>query len=124
MVNLKSDWHFSAYSLDLAAKDDHFALRICAVDLKNEPLTAESFIKIKTCLAGEKISVEVADIKFEPIRDGAKSTLQDIYFFRRETASKSAKDAAGPSPRDPYRHALARRPLRKAWPFCFVNYSN
>ena len=27
-----------------------------------------------------------------------------------------------PSPRNPYRHALARRPPRKARPFCFLNY--
>ena len=37
MSNLKSGWNFSATSLDLAAKDDKFALRICAVDLKNFP---------------------------------------------------------------------------------------
>ena len=30
---------------------------------------------------------------------------------------------AGPSHRDPYRHALTRRPPRKARPFCFLNYS-
>ena len=79
MCNLKSDWNFSATSLDLATKDDQFALRICAIDLKNEPLAAEVLIKIKTCLAGAKISVEVADIKIEPIRDGAKTTLQNIF---------------------------------------------
>ena len=79
MDNLKSDWNFSATSLDLATNDDQFALRICAVDLKNEPLAAETLIKIKTCLAGAKISVEVADIKVEPIRDGAKTTLKDIF---------------------------------------------
>ena len=61
------------------ATSDHFALRICAVDLKNEPLTAETLIKIKKCLAGAKISVEVADIKVQPLRDGAKSTLQGIF---------------------------------------------
>jgi len=58
---------------------DHFALRICAVDLKNEPLAAGALIKIKKCLAGAKIPVEVADIKVQPLRDGAKSTLQDIF---------------------------------------------
>ena len=79
MGNPKSAWSFSASSLDLAAKYDHFALRICAVDLKNEPLAAGALIKTKTCLARAKISVEVADIKVEPIRDGAKSTLQDIF---------------------------------------------
>ena len=30
--------------------------------------------------------------------------------------------AAGPSPRDPYRHALTMRPPRKARPFGFLNY--
>ena len=60
MGNLKTDYDFPASSLDLAAKDDHFALRICAVDLKHKPLAAEALIKIKTCLAGAKISVEVA----------------------------------------------------------------
>ena len=45
MDNLKSDWNFPATSLDLAAKDDQFTLRVCAVDLKNEPLTAETLIK-------------------------------------------------------------------------------
>ena len=84
MGNLKSDWGFSAPSLDLAAKDDHFALHICAADLTNEPSAAEALIKIKTCLAGAKIPVEVADIKFEPLRDGAKSTLQDIFVLTAE----------------------------------------
>ena len=65
MGNLKSGWGFSASSLTLAAKSDHFALRICAVDLKNEPFAAEAHIKIKICLAGAKISIEVADIKAE-----------------------------------------------------------
>ena len=54
MGNLKSDWNFSATSLDLAAKEDQFAPRICAVDLQNGPLAAETLIKIKTCLAGAK----------------------------------------------------------------------
>ena len=73
----KSDWDFSASSLTLAETEtsDHFALRICAVDLKNEPLAAEALIKIKKCLAEAKISVEVADIKVQPLRDGAKSTF-------------------------------------------------
>ena len=30
--------------------------------------------------------------------------------------------AAGPSPRDPYRHSLEMRPSQKARPFCFLNY--
>ena len=44
---LESDWDFSGPSLILAETSDHFALRICAVDLKNEPKTAESLIKMK-----------------------------------------------------------------------------
>ena len=40
MDNLESDWDFSAPSLTLAETSDHFALRICAVDLKNEPKTS------------------------------------------------------------------------------------
>ena len=80
MDDLESDWNFSASSLTLAETSDHFALRICAVDLKNEPLAAGALmIKIKACLAGAKISVEAADIKVEPLRDGAKSTLQDNF---------------------------------------------
>ena len=75
-IILKSDWNFSATPTGLAAKDDQFALRIFAVDLKNEPLAAEALIKSKTCLAGAKIPIEVADIKVEPIRDGAKTALQ------------------------------------------------
>ena len=63
MGNLKSDRNFFASSLTLAETSDRFALRICAVDLKNEPLAAETLVKIKKCLAGAKISVEVADIK-------------------------------------------------------------
>ena len=61
MDNLEPDWNFfSAISLTLAKTSDHFALRICAVDLlKNEPKTAETLIKIKRCLAAAKISVEV-----------------------------------------------------------------
>ena len=79
MGNLESDWNFPASSLTLAETSDHFALRICAVDLKNEPLAAGSLIKIKRCLAAAKISVEVADIKVKPLRDGAKPALQDIF---------------------------------------------
>ena len=54
---------FSTSSLALAATSDHFALRICAVDLKNDSKTAEALIKIKRCLAAAQISVEVTDIK-------------------------------------------------------------
>ena len=79
MDNLKSDWGFSASLLILAETSDHFALRICAVDLKNSPFAAEALTNIKKCLDGAKTSVEVADIKVQPLRDGAKSTLQDIF---------------------------------------------
>ena len=51
MDNLESDWDFATSSLALATTSDHFALRICAVDLKNEPKTAEALDKIKRCLA-------------------------------------------------------------------------
>ena len=73
MGNLKSDWGFSASSLTLAETSDHFALRICAVDLKNAPLTAKTLIKINKCLAGANISVEVADIKVQPMRETERS---------------------------------------------------
>ena len=94
MDNLKSDWNFSASSLTLAETSDHFALHaahVCAVDLKNEPLAAETLIKIKKCLAEAKISVEVADIKVEPLRDGAKSTLQDIFVVAKLLPKASKK---------------------------------
>ena len=87
MDNLESDWDFSAPSLTLDETSDHFALRICAVDLKNKPKTAETLIKVKRCLAAAQISVEVTDIKAKPLRDGAKSTLQESLLsqncFRR-----------------------------------------
>ena len=88
MDNLESDWDFAPSSLALATTNGHFALRICAVDLKNAPFTAETVDKTKQCLAASQISVEVADIKSKPLREGSKSTLQDIYlwsrhFFRR-----------------------------------------
>ena len=79
MDNLESDWDFAASSLALATTSDHFALRICAVDLKNEPKTAEALGRIKRCLAASQISVEVTDIKAKPLRKGAKSTLQVIF---------------------------------------------
>ena len=79
MDDLKSDWDFAPSSLALAATSGHVALRICAVDLKNAPQTAEALDKIKQCLAAAQISVEVADIKIKPLRAGSKSTLQDIF---------------------------------------------
>ena len=79
MDNPKPNWNVSTSSRTLAETSDHVALRICAVDLKNEPLAAETLIKIKRCLATAKISVEVADIEVGPLRDGAKSALQGIF---------------------------------------------
>ena len=63
MENLESDWDFAASSLAIAATNDHFALRICAVDLKNAPKTADALDKIKQCLVASQISVEVTDIQ-------------------------------------------------------------
>ena len=79
MDNLESDWDFAPSSLALAATNGHFALRICAVDLKNAPFTAGTVDKIKQRLAASQISVEVADAKIKPLREGSKSTLQDIF---------------------------------------------
>ena len=93
MDNLKSDWGFSASLLILAETSDHFALRICAVDLKNEPKTAGTLGRIKRCLAASQISVEVTDIKVKPLRKGAKSTLQAIFVVAKllRKASKMLK---------------------------------
>ena len=79
MGNLESDWDFDAATLALALTPGHFALRICAVDLKNAPETAEALDKIKQCLAASQISVEVADIRVKPLRAGSTSTLQDLF---------------------------------------------
>ena len=40
MDNLESEWDFSDATLALALTAGYFALRICAVDLKNAPQTA------------------------------------------------------------------------------------
>ena len=37
-------------------------------------------------------------------------------------AARALTAAAGPSPRDPYRHALTMRPPQKVRPFSFFNY--
>ena len=42
MGNLESDWDFAPSALALAARNDHFSLRIFAVDLKNSPMAAET----------------------------------------------------------------------------------
>ena len=41
MGNLESDWGFLPATLALALTPGYFVLRICAVDLKNVPETAE-----------------------------------------------------------------------------------
>ena len=61
----------------------HFALRICAVDLKNAPETAETLDKIKQCLEASQISVEVENIKIKPLRARSTSTLQDLFVVAR-----------------------------------------
>ena len=81
MDNLESDWDFSGPSIILAETSDHFALRICAVDLKNEPKTAETRIKIKRCLAAAQVSVEVTDIKVK------------FYLCCCKTSSEGVKNA-------------------------------
>ena len=45
-------------------------------------MAAETVDKIKQCLAASQISVEVADIKVKPLREGSKSTIQDISVVR------------------------------------------
>ena len=45
MGNLEPDWEFSKATLAHALKPGYFALRICAVDLKNAPQTAEALDK-------------------------------------------------------------------------------
>ena len=72
MGNLESDWDFTPATLALATTNGHFSLRICAVDLKNAPQTARALDKIKQCLEESQISVEVADTKVRPLREGSK----------------------------------------------------
>ena len=59
MGNLESEWDFGSATLALALTPGHFALRVCAVDLKNAPQTAEPLDKIKQCLEAPQIAVEV-----------------------------------------------------------------
>ena len=56
----------------LAATNGHFALRICAIDLKNSPMAAEALDKTKQCLTAAQISVEVENIKVKPLRAGGR----------------------------------------------------
>ena len=83
MDNLESDWDFEPATLALALTPGHFALRICAVDLKNAPQTAETLDKIKQCLEASQIAVEVENIKIKPLRAGSTSTLQDLFVVAR-----------------------------------------
>ena len=49
---------------------------------------------------------------------------EGLSFFLTDLRTKEEKKLiTRPSPCDPYRHALARRPPRKARPFCFLDYS-
>ena len=83
MDNLESDWDFEPATLALALTPGYFALRVCAVDLKNAPQTAEALGKIKQCLEAPQIAVEVENIKIKPLRAGSTSTLQDIFIVAR-----------------------------------------
>ena len=71
MDNLESDWGFLPATLALALTPGYFALRICAVDLKNSPETAEALEKIKQCPEAPQISVEVENTRVKPLRAGA-----------------------------------------------------
>ena len=83
MDNLESEWDFDPATLALAKTPGHFALRVCAVDLKNAPQTAEARDKIKQCLAASQIAVETENIKVKPLRAGSTSTLQDVFIVAR-----------------------------------------
>ena len=63
--NLESEWDFLPATLALALTPGYFALRICAVDLKNALETAEALDKIKQCLEASQISVEVENIRHQ-----------------------------------------------------------
>ena len=54
--------------------------------------------------------------------DVRSAGVADWNTARQGNTERTLTAAAGPSPRDPYRHALAMRPPRKARPFCFLNY--
>ena len=57
MDNLESEWDFEAATLALALTPGHFALRVCAVDLKNAPQTAEALAKFYSSLRGPSYRV-------------------------------------------------------------------
>ena len=50
------------------------------------------------------------------------ASVADWITARRGNTERTLTAAAGSSPRDPYRHALAMRPPRKARSFGFLNY--
>ena len=107
MDNLESDWDFAPSSLALATTSGHFALRICAVDLKNAPMTAAAVDKIKQCLAASQISVEVADIKRSSRcargrNQRFKTYLSSRHFFRRRPKCSDWCATAHPEPIDTF----------------------
>ena len=75
MESLASDWGFTPEIIPVAESSTHHALRICAVDLKNEPVTAEACVKIKKCLRVANIDVEVRNIRVSPVKPGLANTL-------------------------------------------------
>ena len=124
MGKLQFDWDFAPSSLALAATDGYFALRICAVDLKNSPMTAETVDKIKQCLAATQISVEVEYIKVKPLREGSKSTLQDIFVVATllPKASKMLRLVCN-GPAGAHRHLFDLAEIGVRANFClFFNY--
>ena len=53
MGNLEPEWNFNPATLALAKTPGYFALRVCAVDLKNAPQTAEALDKTSKPTEGE-----------------------------------------------------------------------
>ena len=89
MESLASDWGFTPEIIPVAESSTHHALRICAVDLKNEPVTAETFFKFIRCLRVENIDVEVRNIRVSPVKAGLTNTLQDTYVIAKLLGSAS-----------------------------------
>ena len=54
--------------------------------------------------------------------DVRSAGVADWKTARGGNTERTLTAAAGPSPRDPYRHALTMRPSQKARPFSFFNY--
>ena len=55
-------------------------------------------------------------------RDVRSAGVADWITARGGNTEHTLTAAVAPSPRDPYRHALTRRPPQKVWPFSFLNY--